>query len=428
MTHNKTSKKNEQDQLYKILDNGSKKNLTLKNENYLKSLIIRLKSSNKEIYLKPKVTKGLNEEDVDFLKPNVNIHVREKRKIEVIEYKREKPKEKPYEKDLLEIEKVETIEPKFIEVKPKVTTKSKIEKISKKDELPEVELMEWEEVNIKNSKTEKIKDEISEKVTTEHVEFIEKIEDEIIEDLKEEQKPGVTSVFGKIKGRKRKKEIVEFEPVEIEKPENEKEEDIEFKLAEEEVTPIDKKLITEEPSLDFDKKIETYKDYQTINQETAIKLYDQGYTNTETLKNITIKDLTKIKGIKRRSQTTTNHRNSRTRNKRNNRKTKKTKKNQNHNKKTKNQIPRMGTNRNQRNTNNRRKHRRKKQKNRNIQRLPNHKPRNSHKTIRPRIHKHRNTKKHNNKRPNKNKRNKKKKNGQLKTSPKKNIKKRFLKD
>ena len=169
MNKNNNSKKNNVDQLYKILDSDSKKELPHEDKNYLKSLSIRLKSSDKEIKIKPKIVKKSKEKDVDFLKPKVDIHIREKKKIDISEYIKEKPKEKPYEKDLLEIEKVEIVEPKFIGVKPKVITKQKIEK------LPEMELIEWEEVNIKNIEQEKIKEEISEEVTTEPVEFIEKI-------------------------------------------------------------------------------------------------------------------------------------------------------------------------------------------------------------------------------------------------------------
>ena len=246
MNKNNSHKKNTVEQLYKTLNHDYKKGQFSEEENYLKSLSIRLKSTEKEIKQKKRGNEELKRKGEDFLKPKVSIHLRKKEKTEKIEFKKEEPKEKTYEKDLFELEKVEILEPKFIQVKPKVITKPKNGKI------PEEELVEWEEVDILSAEPEKIKEEISEKVTTEPVEFIEKTEDEIFEEKKEE-------------------------------------------------IPIDKKLTTEEFYLDLDKKIEVFKDYKTIDQETAILLYDNGYTNTDSLKKATIKDLRKIKGIKRKT-------------------------------------------------------------------------------------------------------------------------------
>jgi len=281
MNKNNSSKKNTVEQLYKILDDDSKKTQSPKDEKILRSLSIRLKSSGDKIELKPKVFKGIQEKDVYSLEPKVIVHVREKKKIV---YKKEKPKEKPYEKDLLEVEKVDMTAPKFIEVTPEISTKPKI-KISKKEKIPEAELVEWEEVDVKSTESEKINDEIFEKVTTEPVEFIEKIDNEIIE---------TPSTFGKLRKGKKKKE-----PYKI-KINGKKEEEIEEISVVEEI-PIDTKSMPEEPDLDFAKKIETFKDYVTIDERTAILLYNNGFTTTESLKNATIKDIRKIKGIKRRT-------------------------------------------------------------------------------------------------------------------------------
>ena len=55
----------------------------------------------------------------------------------------------------------------------------------------------------------------------------------------------------------------------------------------------------EEPDPEIEKKIEVFKDLDSVAAETAILLYDNGFTSIEELKNAAIKDLTKIKGIKK---------------------------------------------------------------------------------------------------------------------------------
>ncbi|MCK4366092.1 MAG: hypothetical protein KAW45_08570 [Thermoplasmatales archaeon] len=55
----------------------------------------------------------------------------------------------------------------------------------------------------------------------------------------------------------------------------------------------------EEPDPEIEKKIEAFKDLDSVAAETAILLYDNGFTSIEELKNAAIKDLTKIKGIKK---------------------------------------------------------------------------------------------------------------------------------
>lgn len=55
----------------------------------------------------------------------------------------------------------------------------------------------------------------------------------------------------------------------------------------------------EESDLEIEKKVETFKDLESITAETAILLYNNGFTSIEELKNATLKDLIKIKGIKK---------------------------------------------------------------------------------------------------------------------------------
>jgi len=56
-----------------------------------------------------------------------------------------------------------------------------------------------------------------------------------------------------------------------------------------------------ESDVDWDGKIEVFKDIESIDDETAVLLYDNGLTTIEDLKNATAKDLIKIKGIKRKT-------------------------------------------------------------------------------------------------------------------------------
>ncbi|MDH7507657.1 MAG: hypothetical protein QHH15_07755, partial [Candidatus Thermoplasmatota archaeon] len=145
-------KKNNIEQLYSILNGDSKKYKISENEKHLQSLLIWLKSSESKTITK---TVGkLKEEDEELLKPKVIIHSRGKKKIEKIEYKEEKPKEKIYDKDLIEIEKPDEIELEFIQVKPKIFEKTKDE------EFPEEELVEWEEDDVKTTKPKETKEEI----------------------------------------------------------------------------------------------------------------------------------------------------------------------------------------------------------------------------------------------------------------------------
>ena len=56
----------------------------------------------------------------------------------------------------------------------------------------------------------------------------------------------------------------------------------------------------QESDVDLDVKVDAFKDIETIDEKTAVLLYDNGFTSIEDLKNATAKDLAKIKGIKKR--------------------------------------------------------------------------------------------------------------------------------
>lgn len=257
MKNNKKSKINIIEELHKILDNGSNKNLSLKDEKFLKSLSERLSETSREELLmyKKVVSKDDNGKDIDSLKPKVAIYPREVKKTvefkELEEKKSEikivKPpeveslqvKELKYEdEELFEVEKVEVSGPEFLEVKPK-----EIDKIGKIDEqkgMEKEEITFWEPVEV----IEKISEDKS-------------LKEEISKDFKELPiKPD---------------EILIKEPEKVE-------------------------ILDEEKT----RKIEVFKDLVSIDDKTAILLYNNGYNTIDALNTATIKDLTKIKGIKRK--------------------------------------------------------------------------------------------------------------------------------
>ncbi len=75
-----------------------------------------------------------------------------------------------------------------------------------------------------------------------------------------------------------------------------------------EVEPIEEKqkgkiikIDEKEEGIPTEEKIEVFKDFESIDNNTAIILYEQGYTSPDLLKDVTYNDLKKIKGIKRRT-------------------------------------------------------------------------------------------------------------------------------
>ena len=300
MQKNHKSKKNSLDRLHLILDNGSRKDYESKDKKYLISLTQRLKESSGGIKTyKKAATRDVSEFDEDSMKAKVTLHAREVKKPIIIEEKKpeeavefpeikEEVKEEKYEEeDVFEIEKVEISEPKFIEVKPKVPEKQEEEaEIEKEKVEEEKELTEWEPVEIKKEEPqEELPEplEVNEKEET-HVELPTPTEEVKKEEVEEE--------------KLEKKEEVEPTPVfiPVEKVE-EKEEQIEI----EKVTPKVEEEIIEEPGIDREIKIEVFKDIESIDEETSVLLYDNGFTTVDSLTVASLKDLIKIKGIKRKT-------------------------------------------------------------------------------------------------------------------------------
>ena len=151
MANNKKSKNDTITRLQNVLDNDSKKKISDEDEQYIKSLIFRLEETpGRKLISKQKVVKGNKIDKTELLKPTVAVHLRKvKRKIEV--KRKEKKKEVLYDTEIFEVEKVEIVAPKFIQVIPKETYKPNLEVIVKESK-PKEELTEWEEIDIKPSK------------------------------------------------------------------------------------------------------------------------------------------------------------------------------------------------------------------------------------------------------------------------------------
>ncbi len=308
MSKNQKSKNYAIAKLYKILDYNSKKDVRPENEKYLGSLSQRLKEiSGEEIILKKKINKECLEDGVETLKPKVIVHSREvKKEPELPKIIIEKKEKKEFrDEDVFEIKKIKIKEPKFIEVKPKASSKEEIIEIGDL-KAEEEKLIEWDSVELLK-KEEKL-EEMPELEAISQVET-EKIEPEPFTKLKEGKKKiddsanfcpecgtkldiaaEICSNCGKkisdeeipsfIPVKKVEKEYTpsEWEPIEIEKPKDEK------------ISFIEKEV-----------KITVFKDFKSIDDEIAALFYNNGITTIDLLNKATLKELTKIKGIKKKT-------------------------------------------------------------------------------------------------------------------------------
>jgi len=304
MQKSKSSKKDRLEKLRKSLESNSGEKLHPEDEKYLKVLQNRLSKGSKEstvnVYNGSKKT---DEKDYS-LKPQVTIHQKEEKveepefilpEVEKVEIKEEIEIK---DKELFEIKKVEVTEPEFIEVKPKDSIKKSEtaeKKITQKIEEPEQKeyekLPEWEPVETKVEPKEEKKETFilekksetkEEKISEEKKEFLEIEEKEIeqefeeIEEPSKEEPPNLESLATEPKGF----EITEEE----QKPEHEKDMFFEEKLSDEEKQ----------------NKLDAFKDIKSIDEKTAILLYDNGYTSIDDLRIASVKDLSRVQGIKRK--------------------------------------------------------------------------------------------------------------------------------
>jgi len=308
MSKNQKSKNNALSKLYNILDYTSKKDTNLKNEKYLGSLSQRLKEiSGEEVVYRKKFEEKSQNDGKETLKPKVIIHVREvKKEPEFPEVKIEEEKKDYRDGDVFEIKKVKIKEPEFMEVKPKTSKEviidlqdlredkeklpewDSIETVKKEEEFEEIpELESVSEEEIKKTETfEEIKTIKERKKETEEIQKIcpecgTKLDSsqDVCSDcgkvLKDEKIPS----FIPIKKVEKEEVTTEWEPIQIEKPK------------EEEITPVEIK----------DEKITVFKNFNTIDDKTSSLLFDNGITTIAFLDKASIKELSKIKGIKKKT-------------------------------------------------------------------------------------------------------------------------------
>ena len=289
MSKDKKSKKNGIDKVREILDDIPLENLDIKDEKYLIALKKRLNKPEQTIIFSQKDQTN----EIDIMKPKVLIHVKKEQKITIIKEEADKKTEIQYTKktegfiddEMFEVEKVKVDIPEFVEVKPieKITDEKETIEIGDKKTIKESELKEWQPVESEEKK--EIEDKTREELEAVHFcsncgfkiqdkrNFCPKCGQSLITE-KEEKPVSIES----IKSVEKSKEKLLWKPVELDKKEGEKE-----KIAE-----------------DLDEKIQIFKEIESIDDNTAIILYDHGYTSVDLLSSVTVKDLRKIKGIKKK--------------------------------------------------------------------------------------------------------------------------------
>jgi hypothetical protein len=305
MPKNQKSKNNAISKLYNVLDYNSKKDVN-KNERYLGSLSHRLKEiSGEEIVYKKKFENISKPDNGESLKPKVKIHAREIKKAPKIPIVKIEEKKREYrDQEIFEIKKLKVKEPEFIEVKPKSSNGVLIDVSdlkADKEQLPEWDSIEtvkkeeeFEEISKKESISEKAEPEIIEQIKP--IKEVKKVKEDIKKTCPEcgkkiENSQDICSDCGKeLKDEKiptfipvkkvEKEEITsEWEPIEIEKPKEEKTSKIEIK----------------------EEKITVFKDIKCIDDKTASLLFKNGITTISLLDKATIKELSKIEGLKKKT-------------------------------------------------------------------------------------------------------------------------------
>jgi len=316
MEKSKSSKKDRLEKLRISLESNSNEKLHPEDEKYLKVLQNRLSKNSKEGTVNIYRESGKSEEKDDPLKPQVIIHHKEEKQdlpefiqteTEKVEVKEEKEIK---DKELFEVKKVEVIGPEFLEVKPKESLK-KIEtsekKITQKIEETEHEdyqkLPEWEPVETKIEKVEQ-KAELEEKnelkEEEEKKEFTE-VEEQDVEPAKEEvifeEKNELESETLKEPVEEKKKEPSDLESLETEPGE--------FEITGEEKPEHEENVFFDDKReylVEGEKqsKLDAFKNISSIDEKTANLLYYNGFISLDDLRSASVKDLSRIKGIKRK--------------------------------------------------------------------------------------------------------------------------------
>jgi hypothetical protein len=263
MHRNEKSKKNTIERLRMILDNPYNKDTHINDEKYLNELREKLINPSKEdnIYIH-----RISDYDADSLKPKVKIHKKEEDDLNIPEFKQvetepqieEEIKDDSYENEsLFEIEKIEKQLPEFLEVNSddnKISFEEIHEEIKegnnniKKIENIHEDIPEWEPVEAKEIRFEEVK------------------EDEL----------------------ESTKDLPKWKPIDNEKIKD-KVENLQLEEDNEELS-----------RLEHDPKINVFDDIKSIDYRIAELLYNNRITSIEILRNKSIKELSKIKGIKKK--------------------------------------------------------------------------------------------------------------------------------
>jgi len=260
MQSNKKSKKVIIEKLRMILDDPNIKDESIDDTNLIRLQNKLKKPSYDHISFSKK--KSENPDDGDPLKPSVVIHRMEKESSfdekeeisEVVEFK--EIDENPFkDEELYEIELIEEEIPEFTEIKEEGIDEEKVQEevsIESKESFEDIDdLPEWETVESGVSEVEKFKDE---KAVTE--------------------------------------EIPEWEPITNEQFKGKKVKTVK--------KPVSKEKDEAFVDTDLD-RIVVFSSIKSIDDKIAVLLLDNGYNSIDDLKDVTIKDLTKIKGIKRKN-------------------------------------------------------------------------------------------------------------------------------
>jgi hypothetical protein len=259
MQDNEKSKKEIIEKLRMILDNPYLEDDSIKNKE-LKQLQKKLVKPSSFRFISPKKKDVDSSEDENSLEPSVVIH----RKKEVPTFIEEKEN-----KEAVVFDEVE------------------------EDLFADEELYEIEKIDEKLEEFSEIKDEVEKIEEFSEVVIDEKIQkDESIDDLPEwETVESKDQDFEtKVIEKESEKAIPEWEPITNEQ----------FKDKIPKIKVKSKKIDEEKSEISFD-EINEFSEIQSIDNNIADLLKNNGYLSIDDLKNVTIKDLTKIKGIKRKT-------------------------------------------------------------------------------------------------------------------------------
>jgi len=283
-----------------ILDDNSGEKLHPEDDKYLKALRKRLGGSPLEHITHIKETFKGDDGEKDPLKPRVIIHQKEEQRIvefpEVKPVEVEEPEEEEKEEQeslsqdesLYEVEKVEVEGPEFIEVKPKEMTKTdETAPAKEKDDVKESgeteeKIPEWEPISAEETEAEEPKEETFEDVLP----------------LPVEEKEEETSELEPMPVIEEEKEEMFIEEQTETADEFHEEEKEEFQLEEE--PALEKKYEEEVTEVEEDNKIDVFSDIASIDKNTAMLLYDNGFTSINDVMKAPLKDLMRIKGMRRK--------------------------------------------------------------------------------------------------------------------------------